>query len=61
VIPFLLKVYVKRLSRKFEKQAEQATRSKKEKGSVTIDHIPDNKTVKEAPGDYVDFEEIDKK
>ncbi len=44
-----------------ENHAEQATRSQKKEGSVNIDYIPENKDGKEAPGDYVDFEEIKEK
>ena len=52
---------MKRLSGKFEKHAEQESRSKKEEGSVSIDYVPEKHTEKEAPGDYVNYEEIDEK
>jgi len=61
VVPFLLKYYLKRLAKRMENHAEQATRSQKKEGSVNIDYIPENKDGKEAPGDYVDFEEIKEK
>lgn len=63
VFPFLLRIYLKRLSGKFEKHAEQESRSKKEEGSVSIDYVPEKHIEKEndAPGDYVNYEEIDEK
>jgi hypothetical protein len=61
IIPLLLRHYLKKLSGKFEKRADQASRSKKDEGSVNIDYVPENQKEKEAPGDYVDFEEIDEK
>jgi len=63
VFPFLLKRYLKRISKRFENQAQQASKPEKKDGSVSIDYIPEElqKNDKEAPGDYVDFEEIEKK
>jgi len=63
VFPLVLKRYLKRMTGKFEKQAEQEARSKKEEGSVSIDYVPENQKEKEkdAPGDYVNFEDIDEK
>ncbi|HOY31321.1 MAG TPA: hypothetical protein PKW80_05530 [Bacteroidales bacterium] len=63
ILPFFVRLYLKRLHGKFEKQAEQQERSKKEEGTINIDYIPENenKSDKEAPGEYVDYEEIDDK
>lgn len=63
VFPFLLRLYLKKLSKRFENQAQQASKPEKKDGSVSIDYIPEElqKKEKEAPGDYVNFEEIEKK
>ena len=61
IIPFLVRYYLKRLSGKLEKKARQESGAGKKDGSINIDYISKSHKDKEAPGDYVDFEEIDDK
>ncbi len=63
VIPFFARWYLKKLSKKFETHSEQPQSPEKKEGSVTIDYIPEKhlEKDKDAPGDYVNFEDIEEK
>lgn len=61
VLPLLLRVYLKKLSRSFHKHADEQGKPERNEGTVNIDYIPENHKEKTAPGDYVNYEEINEK
>jgi Na+/H+ antiporter NhaD/arsenite permease-like protein len=62
VLPFLGKLFLRRLSKKFQDHVENSQRTEeKPEGSVHIENIPDNPDKKFEMGDYVNYEEIDEK
>ena len=68
--PFLIRIFVKRMSRKFEEQVKKANQSNdqntkkyktRQKGKTIVEYEDDEKEKKkDYGGDYVDFEEIEK-
>jgi len=63
VIPFFVRLYLNKLAKKFENHSQQTSAPEKKEGSVNIDYIPEKhlEKDKEAPGDYVNFEDIEEK
>jgi hypothetical protein len=62
VLPFLGKLFLRRISKKFQDHVENAQRNEpKPEGSVHIDNIPPAPNNKIEMGDYVNYEEIDEK
>jgi hypothetical protein len=61
IMPFVLRLFVRRMANKTRKQYEQQAKgNEKKKGEVTIDYAPKtNKKIDKDTGDYVPFEEID--
>lgn len=68
--PFLIRMFVRRMSRKFEEQVNKANKSNdqnskkyktRQKGKTIVEYEDDEKEKKkDYGGDYVDFEEIEK-
>ena len=68
--PFLIRMFVRRMSRKFEEQVENANRSNNQKtkkykthqkGNTIVEYEDEKKEKKkDYGGDYVDYEEIEK-
>ena len=68
--PFLIRIFVRRMSRKFEEQVKNANRSNNQKtkkykthqkGKTIVEYEDDEKEKKkDYGGDYVDYEEIEK-
>ena len=67
--PFLIRMFVRRVSRKFEEQVKKANRSNTQntkykthqKGKTIVEYEDDEKEKKkDYGGDYVDFEELEK-
>ncbi|MEI6124642.1 MAG: hypothetical protein WCQ95_13575 [Bacteroidota bacterium] len=58
IIPFVGRIYFRRLAKRFQNQSEKNARSDRPEGSVHVDYVPDDQKKSSAPGDYVDFEEI---
>ena len=68
--PFLIKMFVRRMSRKFEDQVKKTNRSNNQntkkykthqKGKTIVEYEDDEKEkTKDYGGDYVDYEELEK-
>jgi hypothetical protein len=63
VVPFMLRVYMKRMEKRFRRYADEDTfnRNSKREGEVSIHHVPEQEEhIPPAGGDieYTDFEEI---
>jgi len=68
--PFLIRMFVRRVSRKFEEQVKKANRSNTQntkkykthqKGKTIVEYEDDEKEKKkDYGGDYVDYEELEK-
>lgn len=62
LLPWLLKLWVKRLAKRMNPEYEQKQKKeKKANGEMNIDYIPENKIENTKPdddGEYVDYEEI---
>jgi hypothetical protein len=61
VFPFILRLFVRRMSDNVRKQYEkEQQKTEKKKGDITIDYTPKSKKkIDKDTGDYVPFEEID--
>ena len=61
--PFLIRMFFRRVSKKFENEMKKQKKSKKyktqKKGNTILEYEEDNKN-KDLGGDYVDYEELDK-
>ncbi len=68
--PFLIRIFVRRMSRKFEEQVKKANQSNdrnikkyktRQKGKTIVEYEDDEKEKKkDYGGDYVDYEELEK-
>ena len=68
--PFLIRMFVRRMSRKFEEQVNKANKSNnqnskkyktRQKGKTIVEYEDDEKEKKkDYGGDYVDYEELEK-
>lgn len=58
VVPLVIKRYLNRLTKKYQQQQKP---EKKPDGFVNVDYVPDIKNNKSAPGEYVNYEEINDK
>ena len=68
--PFLIRIFVRRMSRKFEEQVKKANQSNdqntkkyktRQKGKTIVEYEDDEKEKKkDYGGDYVDYEELKK-
>ena len=68
--PFLIRMFVRRMSRKFEEQVKSANRSNNQKtkkykthqkGKTIVEYEDDEKEKKkDYGGDYIDYEELEK-
>lgn len=59
VLPLLGRLFLRRLSKKFQQHAENMQRTEqKPEGSVHIENIPAEPDKKKEVGDYVNYEEI---
>jgi hypothetical protein len=54
----VIKRYLNRLTKKYQQQQKP---EKKPDGFVNVDYVPDIKNNKSAPGEYVNYEEINDK
>jgi hypothetical protein len=62
VIPFLGKLFLRRLSKKFQNHVENYQKSEPQpEGSVHIENIPSTLEKKLDLGDYINYEEINEK
>lgn len=62
VLPFLGRLFLRRLSKKFQDQmANQQQQEQKPEGSVHIENVPSTPEKKIDLGDYVNYEEINEK
>lgn len=61
ILPLVMRYYLKKLSGKMKQQAEDMPKQKEKEGTISVDYIPENHKEKEAPGDYVNYEEINEK
>lgn len=61
IFPFILRLFVRRMSDNVRKQYEKENqKNSRNKGDVTIDYAPKTKKkIDKDTGDYVPFEEID--